>query len=107
MQREQIEKTARPCNSCNAKSEHTIEGYKSVELQEYKGSFYCKNCLPEKVKEDIPDPSNVNEKYLFDNRELKWVISKVRLKCEVCGKPRWLNNENRWKTMCLSCYKKA
>ncbi|WP_428241549.1 hypothetical protein [Gynuella sp.] len=105
IQQEEIEKTSTPCDGCNEKIERTIEGYAPVKLTEYGGQNFCKKCLSELVKNNSPDPSNENEKYIFNNQELKWVISKERLKCEVCGKPRWLNYENRWKPMCLACYK--
>ena len=106
VQRVEIEKTATPCDGCHEKVEFTTEGYIPVALTEYDGHHYCKKCLPGQVKNNSPDPSSEDEKYVFNNHELKWIIAKVRLKCEVCGKPRWLNYENRWKTKCMACYKK-
>ncbi len=54
----------------------------------------------------LPDPSNDNEKYEFDRRKLRWVLKKVKVECLDCGKKRWVNVENRWKTRCITCFNK-
>ena len=55
-------------------------------------------------KNQIPDPSNENEKYNFNGNTLKWELDKVRIECPSCHRKRWLNAENRWRKQCKPCY---
>ena len=107
LKRDELKKSSRPCDDCNSNIQDSIGGYQSIELFEHNGKFVCKECLSKRIEAENPDPSNKNEKYIFNKHELKWVLSKVRVICESCGKPRWLKQENSWKTQCLSCYKKV
>jgi len=105
--RDEINESSRPCDDCNKKIRYSIGGYQSIELFEHNGKYVCKECLSERIKKENQDPTNRDEKYIFDSRELKWVLSKVRVHCETCGKSRWLLQENSWKKQCSSCYKMA
>jgi hypothetical protein len=94
------------CCSCGA-----VEGeygglsiFKRTKLIKFENRLYCQNCIDDVAKNKIPDPSNENEKYIFDGEKLKWELHKVKIECPSCHKKRWLNAENRWKTMCKKCY---
>ncbi|MES1045557.1 hypothetical protein FOA22_13900 [Heyndrickxia oleronia] len=43
-------------------------------------------------------------KATFNGEKLKWELHKIRIPCPSCHKKRWLNAENRWKTLCKKCY---
>ena len=107
IKRDKIKESSTPCDNCKVNIQHSIDGYQAIELFEHDGKHLCKKCSSECIKQKHPNPSNQNEKYTFNEQELKWVLSKVRVICESCSKPRWLNIENSWKKQCLSCYKKA
>jgi len=79
----------------------------NVILKEKNGENLCQECYAEKMKNEIPDPSTDKEKYYFEKRQLKWVLEKIKVTCERCGKARWLNAENHWKKLCLKCYKES
>ncbi|MDA3907233.1 MAG: hypothetical protein PF484_14265 [Bacteroidales bacterium] len=107
MKRDAIKESSKPCDDCNVNIQNSLGTYKEIKLFEHKGNFLCKECLAKRIKTENPDPSDQNKKFTFNNNDLKWVLSKVRVKCKSCGKPRWLMPENSWKNQCLPCFKKA
>jgi hypothetical protein len=107
LEREKAIEDGKVCSKCN-----TVEGFdycfgvEKVKLKIKDGVFLCQKCLSEIVKKETPDPSNENEKYVFDEKESKWKLNKIKKECVDCGKKRWLNVENQWKTQCINCYRK-
>lgn len=91
---------SKACDVCGEK----IKCYQQIELFEYEKKFLCRQCLAKELERNTPNPSNTEEKYEFDAKELKWVLTKIRKKCVNCGRLRWLNSENSWKTQCSKCY---
>ncbi|AFQ30603.1 hypothetical protein BK764_14645 [Bacillus thuringiensis serovar israelensis] len=91
------------CSACNA-IEGDLKGISFVKLKKLHNKLYCQNCIVEVGKNQIPDPSNENEKYNFNGNTLKWELDKVRIECPSCHRKRWLNAENRWRKQCKPCY---
>lgn len=96
------------CSSCGAVEGEwkgtTITILAEVKLEKLDNELYCQTCIIDVGSKKIPDPSNENEKYIFNGEKLKWELHKVRIICPSCHKKRWLNAENKWKTMCKKCY---
>ncbi|MCM3603195.1 hypothetical protein M3175_20870 [Robertmurraya korlensis] len=95
------------CSSCDATEgelKGPLIGGFIVKLIKYENKLYCESCIVDIGRKKIPDPSNNNEKYIFNGKTLKWELYKVKISCPSCHKNRWLNAENRWKTMCKKCY---
>ena len=102
--RDKLESQAKPCSMCGENIVCNLGKYSAIELTEYKGKQLCKECYVNSIRNDTEDPTNEKEKYIFNNYKMKWELDKVRVVCELCGRPRWLKPENIWKTMCKSCY---
>lgn len=108
LDREKAIKDGKVCSKCNK-----VEGFDfcfgmtDVKLKIKDGVFLCQECLSEIIKKEIHDPSDENEKYVFDEKELKWKLYKIKKECVDCGKKRWLNAENQWKIRCIKCYRKV
>lgn len=107
LQKDQIENTAVPCDQCGAKIDSDYNGFYPVDLKEYGNSLLCIECYSKAIELDTPDPSNDLKKYYFDDKTLTYVLDKVKVPCEECGKYRWLKAENTWKKKCLNCYRKS
>lgn len=107
LRRDEIDNTSQPCDDCSARLQYAVGNYEPIELFKHHDKNICRRCLSKAIKSENHDPSNSNEKYEFDDLTSKWVISKIKVTCESCNRPRWLNYENRWKTLCLACYKKV
>lgn len=93
----------RICFDCEA-IEGEFKGFSSVTLKKLHNKLYCQSCIVEVYKNQIPNPSNENEKYSFNETSLKWELDKVRIECPSCNRKRWLNAENRWRKKCKTCY---
>ncbi|MEK5393988.1 hypothetical protein NSQ59_27190 [Margalitia sp. FSL K6-0131] len=91
------------CSSCGV-TDGELKGIKFVKLIKFDNKLYCQECIIDEGIKKFPDPSNENEKYIFNGGKLKWELHKVRVTCPSCHKKRWLNAENRWKTKCKKCY---
>ncbi|MHA1302609.1 MAG: hypothetical protein ACTSPI_02760 [Candidatus Heimdallarchaeaceae archaeon] len=107
LEREEKIKQGKICTECKKIEEMDITRFGSVILKKKNGKNLCQECYAKVMKEEIPDPSNDKEKYFFYDRELKWVLEKIKIPCIICGRQRWLNAENKWKKMCLKCYKES
>jgi hypothetical protein len=96
------------CGKCGAaESIDRVKGYfEIIKLKEHNGQNLCQDCLADQIQSEEPDPSTSTEKYAFNRRSLKWVLTKVKRPCRNCNTQRWLNVENRWKDLCTPCYKK-
>ncbi len=96
----------RICSQCKKVEESDeIDTFRHVHLREKNGVLVCQKCLADITKKETPNPSNELEKYEFDDKKLAWKLVRVKKPCAACGKPRWLNLENQWKTLCTNCYK--
>ncbi|MCU5202951.1 hypothetical protein [Bacillus paranthracis] len=91
------------CSSCGV-IDGELKGIKFVKLIKFDNKLYCQKCIIDAGVKKIPNPSNENEKYVFNGEKLKWELHKIRIPCPSCHKKRWLNAENRWKTLCKKCY---
>jgi len=106
IEREERIKQGRICAECQQVEEMDFDArFGRVILKEKNGKNLCQKCYAEVIKNEIPDPSSDTEKYYFDEKELEWILEKIKISCEVCGKERWLNAENHWKKKCLKCYR--
>lgn len=105
LQRNRVAATATPCSNCAEKVRYSFEGYRPIELTNYRMQRLCSKCLAKAVYADTPDPSDDFRKYVFSQNTLRWELSKIRMCCMECGKARWLNAVNAWKTRCISCYR--
>lgn len=93
------------CNSCGAAEGETKEqGIHEVKLITFENEFYCQTCIIDIGSKKIPDPSNENEKYIFQAETVTWELHKVKITCPSCKKKRWLKAENKWKKECKKCY---
>ncbi|HUT81371.1 MAG TPA: hypothetical protein VMZ29_09235 [Candidatus Bathyarchaeia archaeon] len=107
-EREKKIEQGRICSECQKVEEMDFLGmFGEVVLKNKNGKNLCQECYAKVMKEELSDPSNEKEKYYFDDLKCKWVLEKIKLPCEVCGKERWLNADNKWKKMCLRCYKES
>jgi hypothetical protein len=106
LERETAINNGKVCSECGKVEDIDYSATEYVKLQKKDGSLLCQQCLAAWIKRETPDPSNENEKYLFDNKQYKWILDKVKKACIDCGKKRWLNVENQWKVRCESCYKR-
>jgi len=105
LEREKAINNGRVCSECGKVEGVDYSTTEYVKLQEKDGRQFCQQCLAHRIKREMPDPSNENEKYIFDKKQCKWVLEKVKKACVVCGKKRLLNVENQWKTQCNNCYR--
>ncbi len=69
------------------------------------GVQLCQKCLSDRVQLETPDPSDEKNKYIFNRKLLSWELDKVKDPCIRCGKSRWLKANNRWKSLCTTCFK--
>ncbi|MGE7924742.1 hypothetical protein ACQKND_16385 [Viridibacillus arvi] len=93
------------CDSCGAaEGENKGQGIHEVNLNKLDNELYCQTCIIDVGSKKIPDPSNENEKYIFQGETVKWILHKVKITCPTCRKKRWLKAENKWKKECKKCY---
>ena len=106
IRREELISQNRLCSICNKiETLDFVPLFGKVVLERKNGKNLCQECYANEMEKEILNPSNEFEKYSFDKRQLKWILIKVKLACQKCGKFRWLNVENRWKKLCWNCYK--
>lgn len=105
IERDEVRQNAQPCMLCGEAIRSAFEHYEPIPLTAHNGKLLCHSCLAGAIQEESEDPSDSDNKYFFNRRNLQWQLEKTRVKCESCGKKRWLNAENRWKKLCLACYK--
>ncbi|WP_163860357.1 hypothetical protein [Paenibacillus elgii] len=79
--------------------------FEEIRLAEKDGLTLCQSCLADRVQMETPDPSDATRKFIFDRRALYWKLDKIKVPCAKCGKQRWLNATNQWKSLCLPCYR--
>ncbi|WP_430510744.1 hypothetical protein [Gottfriedia solisilvae] len=94
---------AATCEKCGVKEEKHLWTTKNIKVNERN---LCIRCAEPEVKSKTLDPSDSNNKYIWDYRKLEFQLDKVKVKCIKCGKARFMNPENAWKTTCLPCYKR-
>jgi hypothetical protein len=66
----------------------------------------CPKCQRKRYLEKHPDPSGPEKRYRLDERRLIWALNKVKVRCPVCEKDRWLGPGLAWKKVCEKCYRK-
>lgn len=104
--REKMIEQGRFCSNCKRVEFFDLqERSLQPSLREYKNRKYCHVCIVEEFKKDNPNPSNDEKKYELNSDSLSWDLKKVLVACKKCGKKRWLNVENQWKKMCITCYR--
>lgn len=102
----QLEREAKPCDGCGRRTEyHGLGRPAAITLRRHGDRDLCPTCLAGVVKTELPDPSDEAHKYAFDNRALRWTLSKIRVACAGCGRLRWLKADNQWKRLCDSCFR--
>lgn len=105
IKREELINQNRLCFICNKiETLDNLPIFGKVVLKQKNGKNLCQECYAKEMKKEIPDPSTEFEKYSFDIRQMKWILKRIKLACQKCGKFRWLNVENRWKKYCWKCY---
>lgn len=99
--------SAEACQGCGKLDDiDRAEGFlEKVQLTEMNGIKLCQSCLADYIQKETKDPSDDTHKYRFDRRTLSWKLEKIKLPCLKCGRVRWLNADNQWKTLCRSCYR--
>jgi hypothetical protein len=77
-----------------------------IELNTHNDRLLCGSCLVDTVKEELPDPTDKNNKYEFSTTTLSWVLVKVRIPCRTCEKTHLVNvSQQTWRKQCTKCYK--
>lgn len=99
---------ARKCTTCNKIEgfDHLHYGWSTVKLTEVDQSLLCQKCYSKYYLTTLTDPTTDTERYIYNPQKLQYELSKIKIICNICHKPRWLNPENHWKKQCGNCYKK-
>lgn len=101
--REKMVECGRLCFRC--RKVDLFDFYGQPSLHKYKDKNYCRDCIIVEFKSENPNPSTSEKKYEFNSFNLSWKLTKVLLPCLKCSRKRWLNIENQWKKMCITCYR--
>ncbi|MFS0637300.1 hypothetical protein AB1K84_15480 [Mesobacillus foraminis] len=92
------------CSDCGIRE---YDSFKIIQFGEWDDKVLCFDCLGRKLELELPDPSTKQEKFKLDVKLKNYVLEKVMIPCETCGKKRWVKAENRWKKQCSNCYRQA
>jgi hypothetical protein len=65
----------------------------------------CKDCRLKHYLEAHADPSSADKRFRLDERRVLWRLNKVKVRCPVCGRDRWLPPGGAWKEVCERCFR--
>ncbi|MGD6815488.1 hypothetical protein ACQCVE_00240 [Metabacillus sp. 113a] len=94
----------RTCVACGVKE---LETFRKIKYKVWKNETFCTGCVEKQFMSEVPNPSTNEKVFKVDTSNMKYILEKVKIPCNTCGRQRWLNVENQWKKQCTSCYKKA